>query len=103
VAGYAVTTFTSPAARTAEVRIGCYTAFKLFVNGELALHRADAFTGMKLDHYVGHVKLKEGLNTFLMKVTVDDIPPQVPKQWRFQLRVCDADGVAILSTTRPKQ
>ena len=99
--GYAATEFTSPAARDVEVRIGCYTVFKLWVNGELALHRADAYTGMQFDHYRAKIRLREGKNTLLMKVCTDVPPPQVPKLWRFQLRVCDADGSAILSTTRP--
>jgi len=99
--GYTATEFTSPAARDVEVRIGCYTVFKLWVNGELALHRADAYTGMQFDHYGTKIRLREGKNTLLMKVCTDVPPPQVPKLWRFQLRVCDADGAAILSTTRP--
>jgi hypothetical protein len=99
--GYAATEFTSPAARDVEVRIGCYTVFKLWVNGELVLYRADAYTGMSFDHYRTKIRLREGKNTLLMKVCTDVPPPQVPKLWRFQLRVCDADGAAILSTTRP--
>lgn len=99
--GYAATEFTNPAARDVEVRIGCYTVFKLWVNGELALHRADAYTGMQFDHYRTKIRLREGKNTLLMKVCADIPPPGVPKLWRFQLRVCDADGAAILSTTRP--
>ncbi len=99
-AGYAATEFTSPAARDVEVRIGCYTAFKLWVNGELALDRADAYTGMSFDHYRGKIHLREGKNTLLMKVCTDVPPPQVPKLWRFQLRVCDVDGVAIVSTAK---
>ncbi len=99
--GYAATEFTSPAARDVEVRIGCYTVFKLWVNGELALHRADAYTGMRFDHYRTKIRLREGKNTLLMKVCTDVPPPQVPKLWRFQLRVCDTGGAAILSTTRP--
>jgi hypothetical protein len=95
VAGYAAAEFTSPAARDAEIRIGCYTVFKLWVNGELVLHRADAYTGMSFDHYRTKVRLREGKNTLLMKVCTDVPPPQVPKLWRFQLRVCDPDGVAI--------
>jgi hypothetical protein len=101
VVGYAATDFTSPTARDVEVRIGCYTVFKLWVNGELALHRADAYTGMSFDHYRTKIRLREGKNTLLMKVCTDVPPPQLPKLWRFQLRVCDADGAAILSTTRP--
>jgi hypothetical protein len=99
--GYAATEFTSAAARDVEVRIGCYTVFKLWVNGELVLHRADAYTGMQFDHYRTKIRLREGKNTLLMKVCTDVPPPQVPKLWRFQLRICDADGAAILSTTRP--
>jgi hypothetical protein len=38
-------------------RIGCYTVFKLWVNGELALHRADAYTGMQFDHYRTQIRL----------------------------------------------
>jgi hypothetical protein len=100
-AGYAAAEFTSPTARDVEVRIGCYTAFKLWVNGELALDRGDAYTGMQFDHYRTKIRLREGKNTLLMKVCTDVPPPQVPKLWRFQLRVCDADSSAILSTTRP--
>ena len=99
--GYAATEFTSSAARDVEVRIGCYTAFKLWLNGELVLDRGDAYTGMSFDHYRTKIRLREGKNTLLMKVCNDVPPPQVPKLWRFQLRVCDADGAAILSTTRP--
>jgi hypothetical protein len=100
--GYAATEFTSPAARDVEVRIGCYTVFKLWVNGQLALQRADAYTGMQFDHYRTKIPLREGKNTLLMKVCVDIPAPQLPKLWRFQLRVCDADGAAILSATRPE-
>jgi len=99
--GYAASEFTSAAARDVEVRIGCYTVFKLWVNGELALHRADAYTGMQFDHYRTKIRLHEGKNTLLMKVCTDVPPPQMPKLWRFQLRVCDADGAAIQSTARP--
>jgi hypothetical protein len=99
--GYATTEFTSPAARNVEVRIGCYTEFKLWVNGELVLHRADAYTGMQFDHYRAMIRLREGKNRLLMKVCTDIPPPQMPNLWRFQLRVCDADGAAILSATRP--
>jgi hypothetical protein len=100
-AAYATTEFTSSAAREVEIRIGCYTAFKLWVNGALALDRGDAYTGMAVDHYRTKIRLREGKNTLLMKVCTDVPPPQVPKLWRFQLRVCNADGTAILSTTRP--
>jgi hypothetical protein len=97
---YAATEFTSKAARDVEVRLGSFTAFKLWVNGELVLVRGDAYTGMELDHYVARARLKPGKNTILLKIWMDTPPPQ-PKIWRFQLRVCDAGGAAVLSATRP--
>jgi hypothetical protein len=98
---YAATEFTSKEARDVEVRLGSFTALKLWVNGELVLVRGDAYTGMELDHYVAKARLKPGKNTILLKIWIDTPPPQLPKVWRFQLRVCDAGGAAVLSATRP--
>ena len=92
---YALAEFTSPSDREADIRIGCFTPLRLWVNGELALARGDAYTGMSLDHYVAKVRLKAGKNTLLLKVAKDEPPPGSPKDWRFQLRVCDASGAAI--------
>jgi hypothetical protein len=94
---YAAAELRGPAARDAEVRLGCFTAFKLWVNGELALVRGDAYTGMRPDHYVAKVRLKPGTNTLLLKVAQDVPPPQLPppNHWRFMLRVSDATGAAI--------
>jgi hypothetical protein len=99
--GYAVAEFTAARARDVEVRVGCYNAFKLWVNGEPVLDRRDAFAGLSLDHYTGKVRLRAGKNVLLMKVCREDPPPPVAKWWRFQLRICDDNGAAILSTTRP--
>lgn len=98
---YALAEFDSSEARTVDIRIGCYTVFKLWVNGELVLERGDAYTGMSFDNYVAQAKVKPGKNTLLMKVCQAEPPAQLPKLWQFQLRVCDAGGKAILSTKRP--
>src|SRR5262249_50198396 len=98
---YALTEFTSKDARDVEIRLGCIAAFKLWVNGELVLVRGDAYTGMRLDNYVAQATLKPGKNTILLKICLDEPPPQLPKMCRFLLRVCDQGGAAILSTTRP--
>ncbi len=93
---YAFTEVTSGKAHDAEVRLGCYTSFKLFVNGQLVLERGDALTGMELDHYVAPVHLKEGRNTILLKVWQDQPPPApVPQDWKFMLRVCDGGGAVL--------
>lgn len=98
---YATTEFTSKDEQSVDIRLGCWNVFKLWVNGELVLERGDEFTGMRFDHYVARVHLKPGKNVLLLKVCKNDHQFPIPKDWRFQLRVCDASGAAILSTTRP--
>ena len=98
---YAAAEFTSKAARDVEVRLGSFTAFKLWVNGKPVLTRGDAYTGLALDHYVARARLRPGKNTLLLKLWIDTPPAQLPPLWQFQLRVCDAHGSAILSATRP--
>ncbi len=97
---YAFTEFKSPKARPVEIRLGCYTAFKLWLNDELVLVRGDAYTGMSFDHYVARVRLKPGTNRILLKLGEVDPPPPLPRDWRFLLRVCDAGGAAVLSADR---
>jgi hypothetical protein len=94
---YATAEFRSKTTRDAEVRLGSFVGFKLWVNGELVLTRGDAYTGYKPDHYVAVVKLKPGVNTILVKFAQERPPPQLPppNHWRFMLRVCDASGAAI--------
>jgi hypothetical protein len=97
---YALSVFENMDEKQVDVRIGCFTPLKLWVNGELVLARGDAYTGMSLDHYIAKVRLKPGKNTLLLKIAKDEPPPGSPKDWRFQLRVCDAGGAGILSTDR---
>src|SRR5262249_44314795 len=86
VVDYAAAEFTSKEDRDVEIRLGCFTAFKLWVNGELVLVRGDAYAGMRLDHYVAKVHLKAGRNTILLKTALD-VPPQPQfAQMRFLLR-----------------
>jgi hypothetical protein len=99
---YAATEFTSAAAQDIEIRVGCYTPFKVWINGTLVLARGDAYTGMSLDHYVAPAHLKAGKNEILVKVAKDLPAPGAGSLWQFQLRVCDSSGTAVLSTVRPK-
>jgi hypothetical protein len=98
---YACTDFTTRQAQDAELRIGCATAFKVWLNSELVLERGDAYTGMSLDHYLARVHLRKDNNVLLLKIAQDTPPPQVAALWQFQLRACDPSGAAILSATRP--
>jgi hypothetical protein len=100
VVAYARADFRSQGAQEVDIRLGCYTGFKLWVNGELVLERGDAYTGMDLDHYVARARLRPGKNVILLKVAQDEPPPQVPAMLCFQLRVCDAGGKAVLAADR---
>jgi hypothetical protein len=100
VVAYAAAEFWSQGAREVDVRLGCYTGFKLWVNGDLVLERGDAYTGMKLDHYVAKARLGPGKNLILLKVAQDEPPPYLPAMLRFQLRVCEANGKAVLAADR---
>jgi hypothetical protein len=100
VVTYAAAEFLSKDAQEVDIRLGCFTGFKLWVNGKLVLERGDAYTGMTLDHYVTSARLQPGKNVILLKVAQDEAPPQLPAMLRFQLRVCDGSGKAILAADR---
>lgn len=98
---YAVTTFQSPEARDAEIRLGCKNAWKVWLNGEPLFGRDEYHRGMKIDQYTLPVKLKAGANEILVKCCQNEETETWTVEWEFQLRVCDASGTAILAPDRP--
>lgn len=101
VTAYAVTTFQSPEARDAEIRLGCKNAWKVWLNGELLFGRDEYHRGMRIDQYILPVKLKAGANEILVKCCQNEQTETWTVEWEFQLRVCDASGTALLATDRP--
>ena len=101
VTGYATTTFHSPTARAAELRLGSKNAWKLWLNGQLLFGRDEYHRGMKIDQYRYPVQLKAGPNEILLKVCQNEQTETWTVQWDFQLRVCDAFGTALLDPNRP--
>ncbi len=99
---YAYTEFLAPAARSAELRLGCKNAWKVWLNGELLFARDEYHRGQRIDQYKLPVDLKEGRNSILVKLCQNEQKESWTVQWEFQLRVCDATGTAILSTDRPE-
>jgi hypothetical protein len=57
---------------------------------------------MQLDQYRVPATLHPGRNQILLKVCQNEEVESWTVEWQFQIRVCDAVGSAILSTTRPK-
>lgn len=95
VTAYAVTDFTSPADRDAEIRIGCKDGWKVWLNGELLFGRDEYHRGAKLDQYKIKCHLKKGKNTILVKCCQNEQKEDWTVEWEFQLRVCDSTGTAI--------
>lgn len=97
VTGYAYTEFESDRERPAEIRLGCKNGWKVWLNGELLFGRDEYHRGMKLDQYKLPCVLRKGKNTLLVKCCQNEQTEQWTVEWRFQLRVCDAAGTAILA------
>ncbi len=98
--GYAYTEFESSRTRSAEIRLGCKNAWKIWLNGKLIFGRDEYHRGQRIDQYKLPVELKAGKNTILVKACQNEQTEEWTVQWEFQLRVCDSTGTAILAANR---
>jgi len=96
---YAVASFESSEDRPAELRLGCINANKIWLNGELLTANHVYHAGESMDQYVGTGRLKAGRNVILLKICQNEQTEDWAQDWKFQLRVCDSLGTAILPTT----
>jgi len=92
---YATTSFTIDEARDIELRLGTPNAWKLWLNGRLLFAREEYHRGMILDQYRVPGRLKTGINTILLKVCQNEQAEDWAQRYQFQLRVCDASGIAV--------
>ena len=97
---YAYTEFESKSSRTAELRLGCKNAWKIWVNGKFIFGRDEYHRGQRIDQYKLNIQLKEGKNTILVKACQNEQTEEWTVQWEFQLRICNESGVAILASNR---
>lgn len=102
VVAYALAEFVSRQARDVELRLGCITANKVWLNGELLHERNVYHAGTQLDQFIIRGRLKPGPNQILVKVCQNEQTEDWAQSWQFQLRVCDSTGTAILSDDRPE-
>ena len=93
---YGYTTFTTDTPRSIELRLGTPNAWKLWVNGELVFARDEYHRGTQLDQYRVKAKLKSGTNAILIKVCQNEQTEDWAQDWKYQVRVCDSAGAAIL-------
>jgi hypothetical protein len=97
---YAAADFQSDEARPIELRLGSENANKIWLNGKL-LSLAEVYhANGTMDQYVGAGELRAGRNVILLKICQNEQKDTWAQDWKFQLRVCDASGKAVLATDR---
>lgn len=93
---FAWTEFTADKARDVELRLGCINANKIWLNGELLTSNHVYHANMFIDQYVGRGRLKAGRNEILVLIAQNEQTEPWAQDWKFQLRVCDDIGTAVL-------
>jgi len=102
VVGYAATEFYCRQRQEVEVRMSSENALKLWINGRLTAECPVYHMGNEPDQYVLRTVLETGRNLILAKVCQNEQTQDWARRWDFRLRVCDAEGKAVLSTVPPK-
>jgi hypothetical protein len=94
--GYAYAEIDSPAEQEVQLRASADDNLTVWLNGAKVLAREQWLNGTRLDRFVTPVTLKKGANRVLVKICQgpQHVNPEVPNDWSFQLRFCDATGVA---------
>lgn len=92
---YAFAVVDSDAERPVEIRFGCISAVKVFLNGRPVFAREEYHHGDRFDQYVARGTLKAGRNELLVKVCQNNQTEQWAQAWTFQLRLCDVTGGAL--------
>jgi hypothetical protein len=88
-------------AQPCDLRIACPTANKIWLNGALVTANHVYHAGYETDQYTGRSELKKGKNAILLKICQNEQTEGWAQDWKFQFRVCDKIGTAILSQDRP--
>jgi hypothetical protein len=89
---YARAVVVAGAETSAEVRVTCPTAVRIFLNGKELFSREEYHHGTPFDAHVGKGTLRKGENVILVKVAQNNQTESWAQSWQFQLRVCDATG-----------
>jgi hypothetical protein len=102
VTAYATTDFYSDQARPVQLRLGGKNSWKVWLNGKLLFGRDEYHTNAEIDQYLMPAQLQPGRNTILVKVCQNEEIADWTEEWEFQLRVTDAIGTPIVSTSPPR-
>ena len=94
---YAYTEFPADRQQEVDLRLVSKNATKIWLNGEVVMSNEVYHTGSSFDQYIGHVTMKLGKNSILVKVCQNEQTEAWAQEWQFQLRVCDKLGTAVLA------
>jgi hypothetical protein len=97
---YALAEFEVDQETPCQLRLGSINANKIWLNGELLHEREVYHASTKIDQYTARGVLKPGRNTILLKICQNEQTEVWAQDWKFQLRVCDDIGTAILAKNR---
>jgi len=97
---YALAEFRSGERRRAQLRLGCINGWKIWLNGKFLFGHEEYHHGMKMDQFLVPCELQRGMNRILLKVCQNEQTESFAQEWRFQLRVCDETGTAVLPEGR---
>ncbi len=94
---YLTTEFASPQKQTLELRLGTPNAWKLWINGKLIFAREEYHRGTLFDQYRVPVTFEPGKNRVFLKLCQNEQKEDWAQDYKFQLRICNASGSAVLS------
>lgn len=92
---YAFTEVVADKEMPVEIRFGCITAIRVFLNGKEVFAREEYHHGQRFDQYIASGKLKAGRNEVLLKVCQNNQTESWAQDWKFQVRLCDFTGGAL--------
>ncbi len=93
---YAFQTFEFETAKDIELRLGTINANKVWWNGELVTSNEVYHASMEIDQYIAIAKAKPGINRLVLKLCQNEQTQGWAQDWKFQIRLCEADGTAVL-------
>lgn len=92
---YAFTAIQADREMPVEIRFGCITAIRVYLNGKELFAREEYHHGQRFDQYVSVGTLKAGRNEILLKVCQNNQTESWAQDWKFQVRLCDYTGGAL--------
>jgi len=93
---YAFQTLEFEKSQDIELRLGTINANKVWWNGELVTSNEVYHASMEIDQYIAVAKAQPGINRLVLKLCQNEQTQGWAQDWKFQIRICEADGTAVL-------